>query len=69
MFPTLVRFSPIFEENKNIKNILISDIEQQSIFDLKLWLNMVKIILKQKLFGVHTLLLALLKYNKIGFIK
>ena len=35
MFPTLVRFSPIFEENKNIKNILISDIEQQSIFDLK----------------------------------
>ena len=39
LFPTFLRFNPLFDEKSKIKNIIISDIEASSIFDLKVLLE------------------------------
>ena len=39
MFPTFLRFNPLFDDKSKIKNIIISDIEASSIYDLKVLLE------------------------------
>ena len=39
LFPTFLRFNPLFETKSKIKNIIISDIEASSVFDLKVLLE------------------------------
>jgi hypothetical protein len=39
MFPTFLRFDPLFDDKSKIKTVIISDIEASSIYDLKVLLE------------------------------